>query len=59
MKAITINLSIADALLITTGLSHIAQNSDYHELDRELADKLRKRIKDETRKQRGRIERGD
>jgi hypothetical protein len=59
MKPITINLSIADALLITTGLTHIIENSNYHELDRELAEKLRKKIRDETRKQRGRIERGD
>ena len=59
MKPITINLSIADALLITTGLTHIIENSNYHELDRELAEELRKKIRDETRKQRGRIERGD
>lgn len=59
MKPITINLSIADALLITTGLTHIIENSNYHELDRELAEELRKKIRDETRNQRGRIERGD
>lgn len=57
-KPITVHLSIADSLLITTGLTHIIENNNYHELDRELAEKLRKEIIQETNKIKI-IERGD
>lgn len=57
-KPITIHLSIADSLLITTGLTHIVENHNYHELDRELAEKLREEIRREAFITRN-IERGD
>jgi hypothetical protein len=58
-KPIKVNLSIADSLLVTTGLTYIIENDSYHELDRELAERLRKGIREEVFKVRGYIERGD
>jgi hypothetical protein len=58
-KPIKVNLSIADSLLVTTGLTYIIENDSYHEIDRELAERLRKEIREEVFKVRGNIERGD
>ena len=58
-KPIKVNLSIADSLLVTTGLTYIIENDSYHEIDRELAERLRKEIREEVFKIRGNIERGD
>ncbi len=58
-KPIKVNLSIADSLLVTTGLTYIIENDGYHEIDRELAERLRKEIREEVFKVRGNIERGD
>ena len=57
-KPIKVNLSIADSLLVTTGLTYIIENDSYHEIDRELAEKLREEIRREAFITRN-IERGD
>ena len=59
MKAINIDLSISDVLLIKVGLELVINNNNYHECDKEVARQLYKHIDEETTKQVGLIERGD
>lgn len=44
VKPFTVDLSVTESLLVISGLNYIINDKERHELDRELAKKLRDKI---------------
>lgn len=59
IKPFTIDLSITESLLVISGLDAIIKDSERHELDKALAQKLKDKVSKAAKDNAIEIERGD